>query len=50
MIKRFVAVFLLALMIVPVMGGVALASGAKERVACLFYHTFKQRDPQDCFI
>ncbi len=47
--KRFTAVFLMALMIVPVMGSAALASGAKERVACLFYQTFDERDPQDCF-
>lgn len=49
MIKRFVAVFLLALMIVPVMGSAAFASGAKERVQCLFYQTFAERDLQDCF-
>lgn len=49
MIKRFVAVFLLVLMIVPVMGSAAFASKAKERVECLFYQTFAERDPQDCF-
>lgn len=48
-VKRFVAAFLLALMIVPVIESTAFASGAKERVACLFYQTFAERDLQDCF-
>jgi hypothetical protein len=48
-IKRFIAVFLMALMILPVIGSAALASEAKEKVACLFYQTFAERDPQDCF-
>jgi hypothetical protein len=48
-IKRFIAVFLMALIIVPAIGSAAFASGAKERVACLFYQTFDERDPEDCF-
>ncbi|MGH2728987.1 MAG: hypothetical protein ACRDJI_00095 [Actinomycetota bacterium] len=49
MIKRWVAIFSLALMLVPVMGSAAYASRAKERVECLFYQTFAERDLQDCF-
>ncbi|MGH9197266.1 MAG: hypothetical protein ACRD1T_16195 [Acidimicrobiia bacterium] len=49
MVRRFVVAFLVALMLVPVMGSAAFASRAKERVECLFYQTFAERDIQDCF-
>ena len=50
MIKRSLAVLLLALTIVPATGSAALASGHKEKVACFFYQTFAERDPWDCVI
>ncbi len=52
MSRKAVAAVLLALMMVPFIGGVAQASNLKERVACLFYQTFEERDPDDyveCF-
>jgi hypothetical protein len=50
--KKAVAAVLLALMMVPFIGTAAQASGWKEGVACLFYQTFRERDPDDyveCF-
>lgn len=51
--KKSVAAGLLALMMVPFIGTAARASNVKEKVACLFYYTFEQRDPDDyaeCFV
>jgi hypothetical protein len=45
--KKSVAAVLLALMMVPFIGTAAQASNLKERVACLFYQTFRERDPDD---
>ena len=50
--KKAVAAVLLALMMVPFIGTAAQASDLKEGVACLFYQTFRERDPDDyveCF-
>jgi hypothetical protein len=44
--RRLIAAFVLALMIVPVVGGAA--SAATNKVECLFYQTFRERDPGDC--
>ena len=51
--KKSVAAVLLALMMVPFVGTAAQASNLKEKVACLMYHTFRERDPDDyvvCFV
>ncbi len=50
--KKARAAVLLALMMVPLIGSAAQASDLKEDVACLFYQTFQERDPEDyvaCF-
>jgi hypothetical protein len=50
--KKSVAAVLLALMMVPFIGTAAQASNLKEKVACLTYQTFRERDPEDyaeCF-
>ena len=50
--KKAIAAVLLALMMVPLIGTTARASNLKEGVACLFYQTFQERDPDDyveCF-
>jgi hypothetical protein len=47
--RRLVAVLLMSLMVVVVTGGAASATNAKEKVACLFYQTFAERDITDCF-
>jgi hypothetical protein len=51
--RKAVVGLLLALMMVPFIGTAAQASGWKEDVACLFYQTFQERDPDDyvwCFV
>ncbi|HJR44562.1 MAG TPA: hypothetical protein VJ927_03070 [Actinomycetota bacterium] len=51
--RKAVAAVLMGLMMVPFIGTAAQASNVKERVACLFYQTFQERDPEDypgCFI
>ena len=51
--RKAVAAALLSLMMVPLFGTAAQASGVKEGVACLFYNTFRERDPEDyveCFV
>ena len=51
--RKAVAAILLALMMVPFVGTAAQASNVKEGVACLFYQTFHEHDPEDyaeCFI
>ena len=51
--RKAVAAALMALMMVPFIGTAAQASGVKDGVACLFYYTFRQRDPDDyveCFV
>jgi len=45
-IKRSIAAFVVALMTVPFFGGVA--SAQPDRVACLFYQTFREREITDC--
>ena len=45
--KKSVAAALVALMMVPFIGTAAQASNLKEKVACLFYQTFRERDPDD---
>jgi hypothetical protein len=45
--KRYLAALVVGVMIFPLAGSAA-ASGYKERVACLFYHTFAEREPTDC--
>lgn len=45
MVKRAMAALVLALMIVP-FGGSALAR--TDKVACLFYQTFREREITDC--
>lgn len=45
--KKSVAAVLLALTMVPFAGTAAQASNHKEKVACLFYQTFRERDPED---
>lgn len=45
--KKSVAAVLLALMMVPFIGTAAQASNLKEKVACLFYQTFREREPDD---
>ena len=45
--RKAVAALLLALMMVPFIGAAAQASNPKEKVACLFYQTFQERDPDD---
>ena len=45
--KKSVAAVLLALMMVPFIGTAAQASNIKEKVACLFYQPFRERDPDD---
>jgi len=50
--RRAIAAMLMGLMMVPFIGTVAQASNVKEGVACLFYYTFRERDPDDyveCF-
>jgi hypothetical protein len=46
-VKRSIAALLLALAIVPVGGGIASAA-QPDRVACLFYQTFREREITDC--
>ena len=46
-LKRFVAASLLALMMVPFAGSAAFAT---DKVQCLFYQTFRERDPGDCIL
>ena len=51
--KKAVVAVLLALMMVPFIGTAAQATNLKEKVGCLFYQTFRERDPDDyaeCFI
>ena len=51
--RKAVAAVLLALMMVPFVGTAAQASNIKEKVDCLFYQTFRERDPDDyveCFV
>ena len=51
--RKAVVTVLMALMMVPFIGQVAQASNIKEGVACLFYQTFRERDPDDyveCFV
>ena len=51
--RKAVAAVLMGLMMVPFIGTAAQASNAKEKVACLFYQTFQERDPDDyvwCFV
>jgi hypothetical protein len=45
-IKRSIAAVAAALMIVPFFGGVA--SAQPDRVGCLFYQTFREREITDC--
>ncbi len=45
--RKTLATVLLALMMVPFIGTAAQASNLKEKVACLFYQTFRERDPDD---
>lgn len=45
--KKSVTAVLLALTMVPFIGTAAQASDLKEKVACLFYQTFRERDPDD---
>jgi len=50
--RKAVAAVLLGVMMVPFIGTAAQASNLKEGVACLFYQTFQERDPDDyveCF-
>jgi hypothetical protein len=52
MMRKAIAALLLALMMTPLIGTAAHASNVKEGVACLFYQTFRERDPEDyveCF-
>ena len=46
MIKRLIAAILMALVIVP--AAATAASAQPDRVACLFYQTFAERDIKDC--
>jgi hypothetical protein len=46
MIKRSIAALVLALTIVPMWG--SIASAQPDRVACLFYQTFRERELTDC--
>lgn len=46
MIKRSIAALVLALTIVPLWGTVA--SARTDKVACLFYQTFREREITDC--
>jgi hypothetical protein len=46
-IKRIIAALVLALTIVP-LGGAAMASVQTDKVACLFYQTFREREITDC--
>jgi hypothetical protein len=51
--RKTIAAVLMGLMMVPFVGTAAQASGVKEGVACLFYQTFSERDPDDyveCFV
>jgi hypothetical protein len=45
-IKRSIAAFVVTLMVFPFLGGVAAAQ--PDRVACLFYQTFREREITDC--
>lgn len=50
--RKAVAGLLLAVLLVPFTGSAAQASNPKEKVSCLFYQTFQERDPEDyvgCF-
>lgn len=47
--RRYLAALLLGVMIVPLAGSAAAAaSEGKEKVACLFYQTFRERELTDC--
>ena len=46
--KRTIVIFLLALTAVPFTAGAASASNHTEKVACLFYQPFRERDITDC--
>ena len=45
--RKLIAALLLAVMTVPLSAGAASATNAKEKVDCLFYQTFRERDPDD---
>jgi hypothetical protein len=46
-VKRLIAIFAIALAIVPIG---ASAASATDKVDCLFYQTFRERDPGDCIL
>lgn len=46
-VKRYLAALVVGVMIFPFAGSAA-ASDGKEKVACLFYQTFREREPTDC--
>ena len=53
MIKRSIAALVLALMAVPVGATAASAVTRTDKVDCLFYQTFRERDVTDiaaCFL
>ena len=48
MIKRSIAAFVLALMVVPFGATAASAAAQPDRLECLFYQTFRERELTDC--
>ena len=47
-IKRSIAAFVLALMVVPFGATAASAAAQPDRLECLFYQTFRERELTDC--
>ena len=47
--KRLLAAMVVGILVLPFAGSAA-ASGYKEKVMCLFYQTFDEREPGDCIL